>query len=340
MTMPRRAVLIGILSVPGLSACGGDEHANGPAGKSDGGGGTAGTLAAGGTSAASGGTSAASGGASGTSGGAGTASGGRSAAGSGGLPGTGSGGAAPGTGGRAVAGDSGTVTADAGLGSRNGTIVPLYSYPTDAPWSAIAAASRAHPTVRVVAIIDPSDTGAGPSRDQAYVDGITRLKGANIVVIGYVSTRYAKRPAAEVDTEIDHYRTWYPATDGIFLDEMDDAGGTEGYYSSASAYARSQGFSFVVGNPGTETPPSYVGTVDTMTIYESAGVPGTASLRWTGAFGRENFAVIPYAVPSLDVAFVGEAVKSVRYVYMTNDDLDNPWDTLPPYFDALLAALE
>lgn len=34
------------------------------------------------------------------------------------------------------------------------TIVPLYSYPTEAPWAAIVSAKLAHPSVPVIAIVN------------------------------------------------------------------------------------------------------------------------------------------------------------------------------------------
>ena len=33
------------------------------------------------------------------------------------------------------------------------------------------------------------------------------------------------------------------------------------------------------------------------------------------------------------------AKKHCGYIFVQNDTMPNPWDSLPPYFDALLAAL-
>ena len=74
-----------------------------------------------------------------------------------------------------------------------------------------------------------------------------------------------------------------------------------------------------------------------MLSYESAGTPALSSLSQYAAH-RDQFGIIPYAA-TFDAAYVRAAAQSVRYVYLTNDDLPNPWDTLPGYFDALLAAL-
>jgi hypothetical protein len=40
------------------------------------------------------------------------------------------------------------------------------------------------------------------------------------------------------------------------------------------------------------------------------------------------------------VSFVAQAKQHVGYIYLTDDDLPNPWDSLPSYFDALLGELE
>ncbi|HEY5089919.1 MAG TPA: hypothetical protein VIK30_08110 [Polyangia bacterium] len=38
--------------------------------------------------------------------------------------------------------------------------------------------------------------------------------------------------------------------------------------------------------------------------------------------------------------FYTQARQYVEYIYLTNDDLPNPWDSLTSYFSALLDALE
>ena len=218
--------------------------------------------------------------------------------------------------------------------------MPLYSYPDDPSWNAIIAAKAAHPTVTVQAIINP-DSGPGQSADALFAQGISSLAGAGIVVLGYVATTYAAKPAADAHAEIDAYQAWYPDLSGIFFDEMESSAGSEAYYSELTAYAKGLGFTLTVGNPGTDVAASYVGTVDTMFIYESAGLPDVASLGgWHTGYDPRNFGIIPYAVPSLDGAFVAQARANVGFVYLTGDDLPNPWDTLPAYFSDLLAALE
>ena len=45
-------------------------------------------------------------------------------------------------------------------------------------------------------------------------------------------------------------------------------------------------------------------------------------------------------MPAVDPAFVAAARAKVGFIYLTDDTLPNPWDTLPAYFPELLGALE
>jgi YVTN family beta-propeller protein len=222
----------------------------------------------------------------------------------------------------------------------SGSIVPLYTYPTDSSWNAIIAAKQAHPRVSVIAVVNPFN-GPGPSVDANYTNGISRLRNAGIKVIGYVYTQHGQRLATQVQADIDTWRNFYPQIEGIFFDEMANTSGGESYYRDLSSYAKNtRGFSLTVGNPGTDTLPSYVGTVDVMIIYESPGLPSSSILTsWHTQFDPSNFGILPYSV-SLDTNFVRDAKTLVKYQYLTDDSGANPWDSLSNYFATLLATLE
>jgi hypothetical protein len=104
-----------------------------------------------------------------------------------------------------------------GATGANGTIIPLYTRPSDASWSAVASAKRAHPTVPAIAIINPAD-GPGLAARADYASGTSMLTGAGLKVIGYVHTEYGRRDRSLIEQEIDRYRAWYPAVTGIFFD--------------------------------------------------------------------------------------------------------------------------
>jgi hypothetical protein len=231
------------------------------------------------------------------------------------------------------------TAAPAGAATPGGTVVPLYTVPSHPSWAAVIAAKKAQPTVPVVAVVNPANgPGAGP--DLGYTVGIAALVAAGVKVIGYVSTRQSQRAAAEVEAEIDRWRAWYPSLGGIFFDEQSQDPGHEGHYRTLSDYAKAKGLAFTVGNPGNDPSPTYVGTVDVMLIYEDAGLPGMARLDgWHAQYDKRNFGIIPYSVPAVDESFIQEARKRVGFIYLQSDVSPNPWDSVPGYFESLLAAL-
>ncbi|WP_268541211.1 spherulation-specific family 4 protein, partial [Candidatus Nitrosotenuis cloacae] len=220
-----------------------------------------------------------------------------------------------------------------------GIMIPLYTYP-GGTWDQVIAAKAAHPSVPIIAIINPNN-GPGSSRDANYASGIQELQSAGIVVIGYVFTQYGSRSTSAVTADIDRYKSFYPQIQGIFFDEMLNTLGGENYYLNLSNYAKSSGFSFTVGNPGTDIISSYVGTMDNIIIYETGGLPSLNTLGgWHTGYDKSNFSYLAYGVGTLDTDFVASSTNYVSYMYITNDSLSNPWDSVTPYFTDLAAALD
>jgi hypothetical protein len=275
----------------------------------------------------------------GGSGGTGSGSPPPGGSGGGGTPPGGSGGF--GSGGSGAGGiASGGGTGGAASAPAAGTIVPLYTRPDHASWAQLAASKIAHPAVQVVAVVNPAN-GPGTTAESAYQNGISNLANAGVRVLGYVYTEYGKRAATAVQADIDRWKRFYPAISGIFFDEQAYTPGYEDHYRRLTAYARTAGAPFTVGNPGVDSQASYVGTVDLILIYESPGLPPLSQLEgWHSGYDRRGFGIIPHAVPSLDTGFVAEAKKRVGYIYIQSDTKPNPWDSIPPYFNALLAALQ
>jgi outer membrane biosynthesis protein TonB len=229
--------------------------------------------------------------------------------------------------------------APAPSGPVTGTIIPLYTAPSDPSWAAVAAAKAAHPAVPVLAVVNPSN-GPGGAASPDYAAGIAKLAAAGVKVIGYVHTSWGSRPSAELQAEMGQWKSWYPSVSGIFFDEMANQAGQESYYAGLTSYAKGHGFDFTIGNPGSDSSASYVGTEDVILIYENSGLPSVAALGgWHASYPRTNFGVIPYAVGSLDSAFVQAAKPYVAYIYLQSDNLPNPWDSVPPYLAALVGAL-
>ena len=232
-----------------------------------------------------------------------------------------------------------TAPAPAPASTPAGTIIPLYSYPHPGAWDKVIAAKKAYPKVPMMAVVNPA-SGPGTAASSSYMTGIQQLLNAGIKVIGYVPTQYAVKTPTEVQTDIKRWQTLYPGVTGIFFDEMQNKAGYESYYKNATAYAKSHGFDLTMGNPGADSVPSYVGTVDLMFIYENAGLPSESRMGgWHAGYDKKNFGIIPYAVPSLSNTFIATARKYCGYIFLQNDTLPNPWDTVPPYFMDMVKAL-
>ncbi len=116
-----------------------------------------------------------------------------------------------------------TMTGAVTLGYRTGLLVPAYFDPTADPtdWASLDTAALTTP---VIAIMNPS-SGPGSSVNPAYTTVISALQANGGQVIGYVPTGDGADSLASVETEINEYHSFYPAINGIFLDQMTN--GTE-----------------------------------------------------------------------------------------------------------------
>lgn len=220
-----------------------------------------------------------------------------------------------------------------------GVIVPLYTDPPSTYWDKLIDVKTLHPQVPMIVIINP-DNGPGNFINENYTAVIQKMKSTGIIVLGYIFTDLGKRDHTAVVKDVDKYKTWYNVN-GILFDQMATAAGKEGYYKNLSDYAKSQGLSFTVGNPGTAIPESYVGIVDNMITYENAGLPILQSLDgWHLKYNKKEFSITSYDVVALNQSYVINASKYVGYIYISDRNLPNPWDSLPSYFNELVITLD
>ena len=226
----------------------------------------------------------------------------------------------------------------AAAASSAGIMVPLYTYP-GGTWDTVAQVKRAHSEVPIVAIVNPA-SGPGFSKDSNYESGIAKLKSAGVTVIGYVSTAYTNRDLAAVKSDMDRWKSWYPAIDGIFFDEQTNWAGQEWYYDQADSYAQSKGLGFTVGNPGANSVPSYLDTVDVVLIYESPGLPSLSGYQSWSSANNAKLGMIPFGVGSMPESWIEDATSIVGWIYVTHDVLPNPWDSLPPYLESMAKLLD
>lgn len=251
------------------------------------------------------------------------------------------------------------------LSSSNTLLVPLYSWPVkyvngqrmlSDSWQGLYNTAAANPNLRIMMILNPDNGNFGlgsglltqeqMASTQAQPDilwATQQMQSVGVIMAGYVYTDYAARDPEVCKQRIDLYKRLY-GTAGIHFDEMSNVAGNEGYYGNLDAYSTSIGMTFTMGNPGTSFPESYVGTGDTIIVYEEKGLPSISTLQsrtFQGkGYEKSNFGVLAHTVARYDPTWVAQAREVVGYVYATNDKMPNPWDTLSRYTKQLARDLQ
>lgn len=223
------------------------------------------------------------------------------------------------------------------------TTTPSIYFPLFAPpgplWNNMLIYRQAHPSLAWIAVIDPHH-GPGQQYDPIYAQNIAKLQANNVTVLGYVSTFWSQKDPELVKQDISKYKEWYNV-DGIMLDEMVSFPGAEGLYSGYTNYAKSLGLSPVIGNVGTNTLPSYVGTVDAIGTIEGDRTPPLGWLKgWQLDYDKSNFLYITYSQSWIDKKFVSESAKYVGALYITDDKLPFPYDNFPAFLDEIVVVLD
>ena len=231
---------------------------------------------------------------------------------------------------------AGAVALRSVTGSRSGcqeAFVPAYFYP-GASWTG-AITSQPPPSVM---ILDVTSSGAGSAPNRNYQAAVQRARAAGITIMGYSSTDYTRRPAAAVEADVTHYRSWYHVRD-IFLDEASSDGGAAAYYQRLASYIHSVNpGSTVMLNPGTYPDQRYMAIGDIVMVYENTyanyvklRVPG-----WVRNYPAAKFANAIYATsgPELAGAISLSRQRNAGYIYVTGNSGANPYRALPAYWPA------
>ena len=235
---------------------------------------------------------------------------------------------------------------------KTGVYVPLYMYPSGTGatwWQQVIDTKNAHPSVPIVATFNPS-SGPGTSQDSNVAGWVAKLRSSGVVVLGYTHDSYGARSLTDLKADADKYKNWYNA-DGLFIDEFTNKVGYETHYSSITSYVKSIGMKMTFGNPGTDVPKSYVGTVDVINITEGSGympiswlqycVLCTSDQGWHYQYDKRYFAYMRYGISSLDTAFETDSSQWVGLLYLTDGtDSNGRWFSLPSYFGTMVATLD
>jgi Spherulation-specific family 4 len=226
-------------------------------------------------------------------------------------------------------------------------IVPAYFYPNGVGrdlWNRLASDAG---SIHVEAILNPA-SGPGTKKDPNYVAVVNNLRIAGGSVFGYVSTQYGNRDMAAVTKDINTYIEFYNIN-GIFIDEMANNTDRLPYYEEIYHFIKGLHSDFkVIGNPGMAyTLESYLAAADALVIFEGSGARH-AYFRplliapWVLKYPPDRFANIVYAATS-ETDLLRALDKAARAhagsVYITDGELPNPYQGLPPYWAREVAAI-
>jgi Spherulation-specific family 4 len=228
-----------------------------------------------------------------------------------------------------------------------GLMVPAYFYPgTSNYWGALDYAAARVP---LIVILNP-DSGPGAALDPNYTAAVTNVHRAGGQLIGYVATGYTtSNLVTGVEASINRYLSYY-AVDGFFLDEMANDADTNhlNYYATLYQYIKGKNPRFIVaGNPGTDTQETYLTrpTADPLMTYEdeATNYPGHVMSGWVTNHLARSFVHVAYGVTS--AAAMSNAVslavsRNAGWVFFTDDNLPNPYDTLPAYWTNEVALVQ
>jgi hypothetical protein len=242
-----------------------------------------------------------------------------------------------------------------------GVILPAYFYPnnpyTDPTCARLLGLIRKNKDVPFLVAVNPDD-GPGTVWDGNWAAWIKLLKAAGASVLGYVSTTYAGtitpfRTEAQVKADIDQWHTLYAdaLVNGIFLDEQtnDATASSVALYAEYTNYCHARSLYPVVGNPGANSVGANFSTrtCDVMIVHENPAWADVATME-TAMLGNYvdghvdysptlRAALIYSATAPLDTFFYRKLLRYVRFIYITDDVLPNPWDSLSPLLEETLS---
>jgi len=246
-----------------------------------------------------------------------------------------------------------------------GVIIPVYTQPFFAEldiYNQAIKVKTAYPSVPMIIVIDPANGPGTYSSDMA--SAVHDMQASGITVLGYATTSWGTRSIASIKGDILTYAQWYHVS-GIFLDEMPNwnynsptgawyysgPGGEylPAYFSTLTSYAKSLGMTKVTGNSGADVPADFVGSVDTIGIWENTYLPAVdGSCGWTSLAGvncwhlsydKSNFMFFAYDVHSLDSQYVLAAANYAAYLYITDQSWPAPYGALTSYITQLVSLL-
>ena len=190
-----------------------------------------------------------------------------------------------------------------------------------------------------VVIINPS-SGPGYASNYSYKVGIKMLKEMNITVLGYIHIKYGKRDLLSISDEINRYANFYKedGLDGIFFDEGIKDISLKNKLVTLIDYSKTLGFDFFTLNSGAKVDQklfdvnlfdliiTYQNSVDSWYSYSKEDLNKATS------FSKKGILLYNNNSPLKTLKLIKNTKKNgFEYIYVTNDRMDNPWDTISEF---------
>ena len=190
-------------------------------------------------------------------------------------------------------------------------------------------------------VINPA-SGPGSEASGSHRDAVRIARSSGAHVFGYVPTTYARRPAADVEADIDRYVKWY-GVDGIFLDETSHDAAHLPYYAGLSRHIRGTGRRIVM-NPGVPPAHGYFDLADVIVTFEGTYRDYAAAIErmpdWIRQQPPGRIAHLVYGATREQALDVVQHPGEAGYVYATSGTMPDPWRELPDYLGEEEEALQ
>lgn len=221
-------------------------------------------------------------------------------------------------------------------------VVPAY-FDNDHEWQEMAD------TRQVGIVVLNVQSGPGKRRSGVIAQRVQKVQASGAMVLGYVPTALAARPARQVRRDIRRYWQWY-GVDGIHLDQVQSEQRYLGYYRKLSQAIRrgSDGKganNFVMINPGYTPARAYMDLADVVENYEyfHNRYAGQVFPAWVHEYPANRFAHVVHNVPNTTAALLATLAEArannAGYVFITDRGNPRQYKALPSFWESKVDAL-
>ena len=191
--------------------------------------------------------------------------------------------------------------------------------------------------------------GPGTARDTADAATIKAAMKAGSTVIGYIWSGYGAVTAAQMQTQVRQWKSWYGVTD-VFLDGAAASAPLPSAYRKVYAYVHARAKRAQVwANPGTLPAPQIMAVADVVNIFEGSYRTAPDNLlalklpAWIRRYPAGRFAFIAYATTGSQMPNALRRIRSDHggHAYVTdgNPATGNPYSTTPRYWRQEVASV-